>query len=89
MVTGQDSLKLTLNASVPVDNDAPEGRYSVVVRFVVDVDGSISDITPLTAHGYGLEQEAVRVIKKSKNWETGIPEWRTCESIQKKQGDSV
>lgn len=62
-------LETNLNASVPVDNGAPEGRYSVVVRFVVDVDGSISDITPLTAHGYGLEQEAVRVIKKSKNWE--------------------
>ncbi|MFN8290089.1 MAG: energy transducer TonB [Chitinophagaceae bacterium] len=61
-------LETNLNASTPVDNNAPEGRYSVVVRFVVDVDGSISDITPLTKHGYGLEEEAVRVIRKSKKW---------------------
>lgn len=62
-------LETNLNAETPVENNAPEGRYSVVIRFVVDVDGSISDVTALTAHGYGLEQEAIRVIKKSKKWE--------------------
>lgn len=61
-------LESNLNAEIPVENSAPEGRYSVVIRFVVDVDGSISDITPLTKHGYGVEEEAVRVIKKSKKW---------------------
>ena len=55
-------------AEVPVNNGAPAGRYSVVVRFVVDIDGSISNIQALTNHGYGLEEEAIRVIKKSKKW---------------------
>lgn len=62
-------LESNLNAEVPVDNNAPAGRYSVVIRFVVDIDGSISDITALTAHGYGLEEEAIRVIRKSKKWQ--------------------
>lgn len=62
-------LETNLNGEVPVNNSAPAGRYSVVIRFVVDVDGSMSEITALTAHGYGLEQEAIRVIKKSKKWE--------------------
>jgi periplasmic protein TonB len=62
-------LETNLNADVPVHNSAPAGRYSVIIRFVVDVDGTISNIEPLTKHGYGLEEEGIRVIKKSKKWE--------------------
>ncbi len=62
-------LETNLDAEIPVENGAPEGRYSVVVRFVVDTDGKISEITALTAHGFGLEEEAVRVIRKAKKWE--------------------
>ena len=31
-------------------------------------DGSVSQIIPLTAHGYGMEEEAIRVIKNSPGW---------------------
>jgi len=62
-------LETNLDGEVPVNNGAPAGRYSVVIRFVVDTDGGISGVTPLTAHGYGLEEEGVRVIKKAKKWE--------------------
>jgi periplasmic protein TonB len=62
-------LKNTLNANVPVDNGAPAGRYKVAVRFVVDVDGTVSDITPVTNVGFGMEQEAIRALKKAKKWE--------------------
>ncbi len=62
-------LESNLDASVPLDHRAPAGRYSVVIRFVVDIDGTISDIEPLTRHGYGLEEEAIRVIRRSKKWE--------------------
>lgn len=62
-------LETNLVPEVPVDNGAPAGRYSVVIRFVVDTDGRFSNIEALTNHGYGMEQEAIRVIKKSKKWE--------------------
>lgn len=62
-------LEAHLNGEVPVNNGAPAGRYSVVIRFVVDVDGSVSNIEALTAHGYGLEEEGIRVIRRSKKWE--------------------
>lgn len=62
-------LEKNLNANVPSDNNAPEGSYSVMIQFVVDVDGTVSDIKPLTNHGYGVEAEAVRVIRKSAKWE--------------------
>jgi protein TonB len=58
-----------LNANVPVDNGAPAGTYKVIVQFIVDVDGNVSDIKALTNHGYGMEQEAIRVLKKATKWE--------------------
>src|SRR5258705_7469557 len=65
-------LERNLNANVPTDNGAPAGRYSVVIQFVVDREGNVSDIQPLTSHGYGLEAEAVRVLKKAAKWEPAI-----------------
>jgi periplasmic protein TonB len=65
-------LEKNLNPNVPVDNSAPAGRYSIVIRFVVDKEGNVSDITPLTNQGYGMEEEAIRVLKKAAKWEPAI-----------------
>ncbi len=65
-------LERNLNGDVSRDNGAPAGRYSVVVQFVVDKEGNVSDIQTLTHHGYGLEEEAVRVLKKAPKWEPAI-----------------
>lgn len=65
-------LERNLNPETPVENSAPAGRYSVVMQFVVDVNGVVSDIKALTNHGYGMEQEAVRVLKKAAKWEPAI-----------------
>lgn len=62
-------LTQNLRPDVANENGVPPGIYKVVMRFVVDVDGSVSDITPLTNHGYGMEQEAIRVLKKAAKWE--------------------
>ncbi|MBC7947923.1 MAG: TonB family protein [Chitinophagaceae bacterium] len=62
-------LRQNLDPSMPGQHGAPTGRYTVLVQFVVDIDGNVSDIKALTSHGYGLEQEAIRVIRKSKKWE--------------------
>ncbi|HMT73193.1 MAG TPA: TonB family protein [Chitinophagaceae bacterium] len=61
-----------LNGNVPLDNGAAAGRYTVMIQFVVDVDGSVSNIVPLTSVGYGMEEEAIRVLKKAKGWEPAI-----------------
>jgi periplasmic protein TonB len=57
-----------LNASIPIDNGAPEGMYTVQIKFVVDKEGRISDVEALTNHGFGMEQEAIKVIKNGPNW---------------------
>jgi len=65
-------LTRNLNGNVPSDNDAPAGSYRVIIQFVVDKEGNVSDIKPLTNLGYGMEQEAIRVLKKATKWEPGI-----------------
>ena len=61
-------LRKNLNANVPVDNGAPAGKFTVIIKFVVSRNGSLSDINAETKQGYGMEEEVIRIIKKSGNW---------------------
>jgi protein TonB len=61
-------LERNLNGQVPSDNGAPEGTYRVLVQFVVDKEGNVSDVKSLTSYGYGMEEEAVKAIKKGPKW---------------------
>ncbi len=65
-------LERNCNGQVATDNGAPEGRYTTMVQFIVDKEGNISDVRALTNHGYGMEEEAVRVIKKGGKWNPAI-----------------
>lgn len=61
-------LEYALNKSVPAENKAPKGDYTVVIQFTVNLDGTIRDIKPLTRHGFGMEEEAMRVLKMGPKW---------------------
>lgn len=65
-------LMRNLDPEVPIQNNAPPGRYTIVIQFVVDKEGNVSDIKPLTHIGFGMEEEAVRVLKKATKWEPAI-----------------
>ncbi|MBX2931526.1 MAG: energy transducer TonB [Chitinophagaceae bacterium] len=45
-----------------------ELEADAVLEFVVRKDGSITNITNLTVNGWGFEEEAVRLLKKSGKW---------------------
>jgi hypothetical protein len=57
-----------LNPDVPVNNDAPAGKYTTIIKFIISRDGSVSNIQAETNLGYGMEAEVVRIIQKSGNW---------------------
>jgi periplasmic protein TonB len=76
-------LEKNLNASAPVDGGAAEGTYTVVIQFIVDKEGVISAVTALTDHGYGMEQEAMRVIKKGPNWTPAVQNGRSVKAYRK------
>lgn len=76
-------LERNLNPNAPVDNGAPEGVYTVYVQFVVSKDGSISDVRALTNHGYGMEAEAIKVIKKGPAWVPAVQNGRSVNAYRK------
>lgn len=47
-----------------------EGK--VFIQFIVNKDGSISDVQVLKGLGYGLDAEAVRVVKNMPAWKPGM-----------------
>lgn len=61
-------LQKNLRAYIPSDKGAPAGTYIVMVRFIVSKNGSISNIVAETNYGFGMEDECIRVIKKSGKW---------------------
>jgi len=76
-------LLANMNPDAPVKNHAPAGNYNVVVQFIVDKDGTISDIKPLTNYGYGMEREVVRILKLSPKWEPAQQNGRMVKAYRK------
>ena len=72
-----------LNASVPIINGATSGVYTVIVQFIVDTDGNISNVNSLTKHGYGMEEEAMRVIRSGPKWEPAIQNGSKVKAYRK------
>jgi periplasmic protein TonB len=75
-------LEGNLSPDVAGNNKAKTGIYKTVVQFVVDVDGTISDIKPLTSFGYGFENEVKRVIKKGPKWIPAMQNGRVVKAYR-------
>jgi len=56
----------------PSDNGAAPGKYQVIVRFIVSKDGNISDVQAETSFGYGMEELAIKAIKKGPKWKPAL-----------------
>lgn len=69
-------LERNLNRDLPVENGAPPGKYTVIVSFIVDKNGGISEVKAENDPGYGTKDEAVRVIKRGPNWKPAVQNGR-------------
>lgn len=76
-------LERNLNGNIPVDKGAPPGQYFVVVQFVVNTDGKLSDIKGITTHGFGMEEEVIRILRKSPSWEPALKNGRSVTAYRK------
>jgi hypothetical protein len=61
-------LAKNLNPSLPADNGAPSGMFTVIVQFLVDEAGDISELQTISKNGYGMEEEVLRIMQKSPKW---------------------
>ena len=59
------------NLRYPYAAQEKEVEGKVFLSFVVEIDGSITDVTLLKGIGAGCDEEAMRVIKKSPKWKPG------------------
>jgi protein TonB len=80
---GVNKWRQYLERNLRVDDQVPEGTYAVLIQFVVDRDGNISDVIALTDHGYGMEDEAKRVIKRGPKWNPAIQNGREVKAYRK------
>ena len=64
----QKYLQRNLNRDMIVEKGGPPGKYIVVVSFIVDKEGNLSDIHALNDPGYGTKDEALRMIEKGPKW---------------------
>jgi hypothetical protein len=76
-------LERNVNAQVASDNGAPDGAYTVIVQFVVDKEGNISNVRALTKHGYGMEKEVVRIITNGPKWVPAMQNGQTVKAYRK------
>jgi len=49
-------------------NKVPQGRYKVLVTFMIAKNGKIQNIKGDTNFGYGIEDEMIRAIEKCPKW---------------------
>ncbi|HEY1871502.1 MAG TPA: energy transducer TonB [Chitinophagaceae bacterium] len=76
-------LMKNLNASVPSENGAPRGSYTIWLQFIVDKEGNLSDIKALTNHGFGMEEECLRLMKQSPKWIPAMQNGRVVKAYKK------
>jgi protein TonB len=71
-----------LDTTIIVKNGAPAGTYTVNVRFIVEMDGGVTNVVCENDPHYGLCQEAIRLVKKSGKWKPGTQNGRIVNSFK-------
>lgn len=62
------------------DIDSGVKRIQVIVQFIVEIDGSLTDIKVARDPGYGAGKEAVRVLNSMPKWKPAIQNNRSVRS---------
>jgi protein TonB len=75
---------LTKNLQSPIEKAARKGMkagtYTVQVKFLVEKDGSITDVHALNDPGFGLAKAAERVLRTGPKWKPGTQNGKIVRS---------
>ncbi len=58
------ALQDTLERTLPYRNRSKPGSYIVSIRFLVERDGSITDISLVSGSGYALEKQVLAIVRR-------------------------
>ncbi len=67
-----------INRNIQYPTDAIQSKIegAVTIQFIVSGEGELTDFKKGSAKGYGLEEEAIRLIKNSGKWKPGVQNGR-------------
>lgn len=82
----QSFLKENMDTDVPVRNGAPTGKYIVLVSFIIDKEGNLSELKAENDPGFGTKEEALKIMKQSPRW---IPATQNGKNIIYRQRQIV
>lgn len=75
---------LNKNLHVPDEAINNEIQGMVIVQFIVDKEGNVSDVQAISGpEGGGLREEAIRVIRKSGRWTPAVQNGRQVKSYKR------
>ncbi|MFZ6024962.1 MAG: N-acetylmuramoyl-L-alanine amidase [Bacteroidota bacterium] len=72
-----------LDADLIKKKGGPKGKYTVIIEFIVDENGRISNVKANNDPGYGTKEEAIRVIAKGPNWKPAVKKGKTVMAQHK------
>jgi len=79
----RDYLQKHLDASVPANEGWKAGKYTVIVKFIVRADGTISDVTTENYKGSKTAQACINLIKNSPDWQPAVQNGRKVNAYHK------
>jgi TonB family protein len=67
-----------INSNMRYPKEAIQKRVegAVLIQFIVNEEGKLTDFKKLSDKGYGLEEEAIRLLKNSGDWKPGVQNGR-------------
>ena len=68
------------NLTYPAEAAAARIEGKVILSFVIDKEGALSDITVARGIGHGCDEAAVKMLMKSPNWTPGIQKGRAVKT---------
>ncbi|HUC81470.1 MAG TPA: M56 family metallopeptidase [Flavisolibacter sp.] len=72
--------KYTSSFIEEVGKKAPTGTYTVNVRFIVEKDGTVSNVNVLNDPGYGMGSKVAEMMKHAPKWKPAIQNERVVRS---------
>lgn len=61
-------VKKNINQDLIAKNGASKGTYTLEIGFIVEDDGHVKSVAPFNSPGFGMMEEAARVILLSPTW---------------------
>ena len=76
-VAWEKYLQRNLKTDFLKQQNAPQGKYTVSVEFIVDKTGNVNSVHALNDPGYGTKEAAENLIKKGPMWRAAIQNGKT------------